>query len=639
MGSVEVDALEAGILADQLDDLKTGLFFSMPISSALSACVLFVETVSGGGIAAAIWFVVVNAINIARIALAFKPLPQGEGNDARLRAATKQLRLYSVLALLSGIAWCFLALTTEGYTTSQAQLYLIILTGISAGSVVYGTSYATATISFTTPPLLVTAGCLFAKGGVQDNVLGLAVLLFLGGLARSSFLGQARFREGSRLKHLAERTAADMERSSREDPLTGLLNRRGLEHAVERLSATDGPYMTMLIDLDGFKSVNDTYGHKIGDEVLARIARKIEGEVEQGTTLARIGGDEFVVLFPAARRAKDAGKVASRIIASIASPDPGVVSVQVGACVGIYLSETPHLTEMLLRADSALYSAKRLGRNEFYLFDDKLESELQRKQCIERDLRTAIETRELGVLFQPIVRIESGTVVGFEALLRWFHPVHGTIAPPEIVTAARETGMLQRLTDTVFHGCCGLIDELAKAGCRDIRVAMNLSPRELEAGNIDDLILSGMKTRNLPLAMLEIEVTEEAPVDSDRVNAKLERLSHAGISIALDDFGTGFSTLASLKDGRIRKVKIDKAFIRGLADSREDQALVKAVIELGTSLGIEVMAEGVETEADRKTLVSLGCRTAQGYLFSKAIPPAQALEWAVGQQAARNASI
>ncbi|MFC6489204.1 putative bifunctional diguanylate cyclase/phosphodiesterase [Nitratireductor sp. GCM10026969] len=626
--------LEDRIRGDQLADLRTGLLFSMPISTALTVLILIVQLMSGNAFAAAIWFLVVNAINILRLVLALRRSNRvSEERNKDLQATSRQLRFYSILALLSGLAWSFVALLTDGFTAPHSSLHLVILAGISAGAVTYGNSYAAPSISFITPPLLTTAGCLVAIGNLDGYVLAFAVLLFLGGMVRSSLLGQARFREASRLKHEAAQIATAMELRSRQDPLTGLLNRRGLEHAVDGLRNTNGPFVMMLVDLDGFKAVNDTYGHKIGDDLLARIARRIEEEVPPGTTLARIGGDEFVVLFSSASTSLSATDLASQVIAKLASPYPGLASIRIGASIGIYLSDEPRLTEMLLRADMALYTAKRRGRNEFCLFNCELDGELQRRQCIERDLRSAIETASLSTWFQPVVRLDNEAVIGFEALLRWNHPLHGDISPPEIVTAARETGMLQLLTETVFLSCCSLIDALARANCHQVRVAMNFSPRELEAGNIDDLILDGLEERGLPVTMFEIEITEEAPVDPDRVDEKLGRLAHAGISIALDDFGTGFSTLASLKDGRISKVKIDQAFIRSLAKSREDQLLVKTVIDLGNKLGIEVMAEGVETEANRRILQTLGCRAAQGFLFSKAIPPQHALEMAIREHA------
>ncbi|KUM27770.1 diguanylate phosphodiesterase [Mesorhizobium loti] len=616
------ESVEAGILRDQFADLRMGLFISMPIGTVLSALILAVLMLSGAGLAAMLWFAAVSVINGARMGLA---IAQSDIPDNRLKLVAARLSLYGLLALASGIAWSFLAVLSGGYTTPQAPLYLIVLAGLSAGSVTYGASYAPASLNFMTLPLLVAAGCVLVKGNIENYILGFTVLLFLAGMIRSSLLAQARFRETSRLKYEAREFAARMERNSRRDPLTNLLNRYGLEQAISQLGHSGGPFVAMLIDLDGFKSVNDTYGHNIGDDLLVRVARRIENHAPPGATIARIGGDEFVLLFPASGSPDSTDGLASSIIAAIADPDPALNSVRVGASIGIYVSEKPQLTEMLLRADFALYAAKRGGRNEYCLFDAELDHGLERKHCIERDLRGAVEAGALCSWFQPIVRLDTHAIVGFEALLRWQHPVHGAIPPPEIVTAARETGLLSLLTETVFLNCCSMIEALAKNGREDMRVAMNLSPRELEAGNVDDMILSGLETKNVPACMLEIEITEEAPVDRDRVDEKLERLADAGISIVLDDFGTGFSTLVSLKDSRIRKIKIDKDFVRDLAKSVEDQALVKAVIDLGRTLGIEVMAEGVETDADRLILRSLDCLIAQGFLFSAALPMHDAL--------------
>ncbi|WP_137931740.1 putative bifunctional diguanylate cyclase/phosphodiesterase [Mesorhizobium comanense] len=615
-------AVEAGILRDQLADLRKGVFISMPIGTVLSALILAVQMLSGGGVAAVLWFAAVSTLNAARIALALARLG---APDSRPKAVGARLSLYGMLALGSGIAWSCLALLTNGYTTPQATLYLIVLAGTCAGSVTYGTSYAPASINFITMPLLIAAGCVATKGGIENYVLAFTILLFLGGMVRSAMLGQSRFRETSRLKYEARAFAAEMEQSSRRDPLTNLLNRHGLEHAISRLGSSDGPFVAMLIDLDGFKSVNDTYGHNIGDALLVKVARRIEEHAPKGAVIARIGGDEFVLLFPVGASSRSPDELAPAIIAAISNPDPDLVSVRVGASIGIYQSDRPKLTDMLLRADFALYAAKRGGRNEYCLFDAELDGALERKHCIERDLRGAIEAGTLCSWFQPLVRLDNYAVVGFEALLRWQHATHGAISPPEIVTAARETGLLSLLTETVFRNCCSMIEDLARAGRHDVRVAMNLSPRELEAGNVDDMILDIVKARNVPTAMLEIEITEEAPVDRDRVDEKVGHLADAGISIVLDDFGTGFSTLVSLKDSRIRKIKIDKDFVRDLAKSVEDQALVKAVIDLGRTLGIEVMAEGVETDADRMILRSLGCVVAQGFLFSAALPRHEAL--------------
>jgi len=621
--SLAPETLEFRILQDQLADIRNGIFISIPIGSVLAGLILAVHIVSGDRVLSAlVWFLAVNLVNGARIVRALTT-PKEQANVAQVRSLSRQFKL---LAFLSGVVWAFLAVLTDGYTTPESALHLIILAGTSAGAVVYGSSCAAVPLNFIMLPLLTVIGCLLVQGGFENLILIFAVLLFLGGLTRATLRAEARFLESSRLKHEAKQLASEMEQSSKEDPLTGLLNRRGLESAIERIARTGGSFVAMLVDLDGFKSVNDTYGHKVGDDLLIRIAQRISDHAPAGSTLARIGGDEFVLLYPERAATRPPDQLALDIIAAIASPYPPVASVRIGACIGIYRSEKPGLTEMLLRADIALYAAKHRGRNEFCEFNDGLQLELQRRQCIERDLRGAIERGELGVWFQPIVDLETTGIVGLEALLRWRHPLHEEISPPEIVEAARETGLLPLLTETVFRNCCAMIERLQQAGCSDIRVAMNLSPRELENSSIDEMIVEGLRERNLPVSMFEIEITEEAPVDRHRVDERLGRLSDFGISIALDDFGTGFSTLASLKDSRIGKVKIDKDFIGGIVNSRDDQLLVKAVIDLGRAFEIEVMAEGVETEEDCHVLQALGCRIAQGFLFSKALPMDEAID-------------
>ncbi len=626
--SGDPDILRVKILRDQLLDIRSGIFFSIPISTILSALILSIHFVSSPAILPAlIWFLAVTVINGTRIVLALSLRDEGVGQETDLSEISTSLTRFKLLAFLSGIAWSFLAFLTDGYTSPQSEVHLIILAGISAGAVVYGSSCAAVPIYFIAPPLVVAAACLLPQGGFETHVLVFSVVLFLAGLARGTLLGQARFIEASRLRHEAEQLAGEMEQSSRQDPLSGLLNRRGLEHAIDKLARSDGPFVAMLIDLDGFKSVNDTYGHKVGDDLLVRIAHRISKQAPAGSMLARIGGDEFVLLYPE-KAAQEPRRLAQDIIGAIAKPYPPVASVRVGACVGIYRSDTPTLTEMLLRADMALYAAKRRGRNECCEFDGHLQRELERRQCVERDLPGAIEKGELGNSFQPIVSLETGVVIGFEALLRWRHPRHGEISPPEMVEAARKMGLLLQLTETVFGNCCKMMERLRAVGLPELRVAMNLSPREIENSNVDEMIISGLRERKLPAPMLEIEITEEAPVDRLRIGGKLKRLSDSGVSIALDDFGTGFSTLAWLKSSRIRKVKIDKDFIGGISMSPDDQLLVKTVIDLSLALEIEVMAEGVETEEDCQTLRDLGCKTAQGFLFSPALPMDDAIQLA-----------
>jgi len=608
------DAFETRLVQDQLDDARSGLWVSMPISAALSSLILAIEYSAGAGIRVLFWFVAVNLINGARIAIASRPIAT---------AAENQLFHLKTFAFTSGICWSYLAVLTDGYTQPTSTFNLIILAGICAGAVTYSGSCAPLSINFIAPPLI-TAAITFAwHRSFESSALAFAAALFFVGLVRSSFMAEARFLELSRLRREAELFAEEMERSSREDHLTGLLNRRGFEQALTAIRAPNRAFVAIAIDLDGFKSVNDTYGHRAGDELLAEIARRTIAWAPSGAILARIGGDEFAIVHQLAPGASlEHGKV-QKLIDSLTAPYQSAPSVRIGVCVGIYETTKLDGADMLLHADVALYAAKAKGRNKFYFFDAELRKQLERRQNIERDLRTAIASPDLTSWFQPIVDLDTGRVVGVEALVRWNHPLHGMISPPEIIIAAREIGALPELTEMVFSDCCALMERLDKSGRPEIRVAMNLSPLELEITDVDRLILDGLRTRGLSTAQFEIEITEETSLDYSRAGKKLRALADSGVSIALDDFGTGFSTFASIKNGWITKIKIDKEFVSGSTSSLDDALLVKSVIDLGKALEIEVSAEGVETEESAKLLLSLGCVLAQGFLFSKPVPPSE----------------
>lgn len=612
------------ILADQLGEICEGARFSMPISTVLSVLIVLVQSAAGHFWESIVWFALVNIVNALRFfeAIAYSRRLAPIENVADLQ---RQIRRFQFLAALSGFFWSGVAVLSSGFTDPQAPVYLVILAGICAGAVTYGSSYASIAINFITPPLVVTVICLAVQADLQRGVIAVSVVLFWCGLTRGALLGQNRFIQTSRLKHEAKQLADEMALKSQEDPLTGLFNRRGLENSIRLFPVAEGPFIVMLIDLDGFKSVNDTYGHKVGDDLLVAIAQRIRQISPERSVLARIGGDEFVLVYPEPSATIEAGLVAARIIGSLSAHYEGILSVEIGACVGICRLERLDPVEMLLRADFALYAAKRRGRNEYYFFEKRLHHEWERKQSIERDLRIAIETGQIQTYFQPVVELSSGRMVGFEALLRWDHPQHGTIAPPEIIDVACEVGVVRQLTKNVFFNCCEMIDKLTESGRCDLTVAMNLSPREMAGGRIPHEILSQMERRDLPVSMLEIEITEEAPFDQRGMNDSLDALSNAGVSIALDDFGTGFATFASLKKGLIDKIKIDQVFVRGIAESEGDQHIVRAMVALADALGVKVTAEGIETEEDRDMLCALGCSSGQGFLFAPALPMGMAL--------------
>ncbi|MCO5064516.1 MAG: EAL domain-containing protein [Rhizobiaceae bacterium] len=605
------EILETQIVEDQLAEARSGLWISMPISAALSLLILSMEHRTGHGWNSLLWFTCVNLVNGARLALASGPI----GTRPH-----RQLDQLKVLALISGFCWSYLAVLTNGFTQPGSTFHIIILAGICAGAVTYGGSCASLSVNFIAPPLVISASALVWRGTFESCALAFAVCLFFLGLFRSANTTEERFLELSRLRRKAELFAQDMERSSREDPLTGLLNRRGFEHALTTIRNDGATVAVLAIDLDGFKAINDIYGHWIGDQILVDVARRISRWAPSNAIIARVGGDEFAVVHKIGEGTDIGDSELQNLIGSLTNPFPQAPASRIGACIGVYKTGDLDLRSMLLHADVALYAAKARGTNAFYIFDEKLRGELERRQDIQREIPSAIASKHLTAWFQPVVNMENSTVAGFEALLRWVHPTHGPIPPPEIIAAARETGSLPSITEMVFANCCDLLERLDRTGYPKVWVAMNLSPLELEATDTQKAILEELQRRGLSAKQFEIEITEESSLDYARVNDKLKNLADAGVSIALDDFGTGFSTFSSIKNGWITKIKIDKEFVIGSPTSLDDAQLVKSIIDLGKALGIKVSAEGVETRESAALLLKLGCKLAQGFLYSKPVP-------------------
>ncbi len=626
------DPIFTRVLHDQLFDVQKATFVAVTINIVLSFIVLYSLLVTTDSKYSIQWFCLLNFINIIRLIHSYRISKYKSSlffdSETLLR---EHIRIYQWLTFLSGLCWSLVALLTDLYKVDNYEFYLIIVAGICAGSVTNISSNMWFSINFIMPPLLITGIALFFRDQIIDYMLVISIILFIISMVRGAVLGHYRFVESSRLKHEATEVAQAMERMSMEDPLTGLLNRRGLENALEHLKSQQEQMIGMLIDLDGFKAINDTYGHKTGDELLVVIAARLRRSAPLHAIIARIGGDEFAVLYPARYKKTNPETTAKNIITSLIKPYSTAGTVQIGACIGISYSGFTTLSELLLSADMALYEAKNTGRNEYYVFDEVLQKKLARRQMLETDMEQALHTQAISNWFQPIIDLTLFKVSGFEALLRWNHPVHGAIPAPEIVQIARDIGQLDQLTHHVFENCCAMLVNLREAGRDDIIVAMNLSSRELASANIERMIVNGFQKYNIGFSSFEIEITEDAPIDHFTVEDTLARLSGHGISIAIDDFGTGFSTLASLKSGMINKVKIDKSFIARVALSKEDRLLVKAVVDLGLAMKMEVVAEGVENAKNLRVLKTLGCRKAQGYLFSPAMLPDEAIRYALKQ--------
>ncbi|MET0720254.1 MAG: bifunctional diguanylate cyclase/phosphodiesterase [Tardiphaga sp.] len=620
----------------------------------LGVAAVLVAWQSGQGATGLAWFGASSFVNVLRILLCRWPLSPAEGRYGRW-SVDQHLRRQWILSLASGAVWSLIPLLCAGYTSPQTLFYLTVVCGITAGAVTHNFAYSPIPICFITPPLLSGAGCLAYAGGFDRYCLSLTVLLYLAALVRFTREAEAMVRDSSRLKHQATAMtqslevahnhatgiAEEMRYRASHDALTGLLNRSGfLEEARYRLQQRPSGFCLMLLDLDGFKLINDAFGHREGDNVLVGVARRLHHALPEGFTVARLGGDEFAVLF-ALDSARAPETLAPELIAVTAAPFSALDKGRVGVSIGICTSPDVDIDEMLVHADAALYAAKAGGRNRYCVFDDELRARLEMRRDVERDLSKALAADALEVWFQPILGQGGRALISFEALVRWKHPKLGWIPPAELIAVASLAGLSEPLMRYILKDVCAMMQTLQAMGLQHVRVAMNVSPREMVQVAVDELILAKLKKHDLSPRMLEIEITEETAMDIRAVQSKLSALAAAGVQIAIDDFGVGYSSLGALRQLHVNRVKIDRCFVSGIAESDENQALVQAILNLSRSLKFEVVAEGVETAEDLHKLRELGCPAMQGYFLGRPKPQHETIDWIgrLGRAEAPNADV
>ncbi|MFL9926795.1 bifunctional diguanylate cyclase/phosphodiesterase [Herbaspirillum lusitanum] len=648
------------IRADQLTAVRQTVLLSIPVNVVLGLISTFVAWSSGKFLIGLVWLACSGVVNMLRIlacrmsieGIARAPLISRVAGSGGRTAVDINLRLHWMLALLSGLVWAGVPALCEGYTTPETLFYLTCVCGITAGAVTHGFAYARIPICFITPPLVSVIACLAYGGDSTRIALSLAVLLYLAALIRGSRVSEKLVSDASALKNRATSATAalkiahenltefaeKMQYQAEHDLLTGLLSRAGFMDMGERLLLQrEHPLCMMFLDLDGFKVINDAYGHDAGDQVLVEAAQRMQDALSEAYTLARLGGDEFVILYPLTPVSEAAELVATRLIDAVRLPFSRLANRHIGLSIGIYVSDQDDINEMLVCSDAALYEAKRRGRNQYCVFSERLNERLQMKRDVERDLAQALANGELEVWFQPIIQRNGRSPDGFEALLRWNHPRHGWIAPPDLIEIAALAGLSEDLLRFILDKVVELIRFLHTARLTDLRVAMNISPRELERIVINDLVSLKLKEFNLPPEMLEIEITEETAIDLQVATQTLAALSEMGVSIAIDDFGVGYSSLGFLRQMRVSRVKIDRSFVTDLAYKLENQALVQAILHLSESFRFQVVAEGVESIDDLQMLQEMNCPAMQGYYFSPPLPIAGAMAWMKGQSAAEQA--
>jgi diguanylate cyclase (GGDEF)-like protein/PAS domain S-box-containing protein len=422
---------------------------------------------------------------------------------------------------------------------------------------------------------------------------------------------------------------AQLAHQAMHDPLTGLPNRvmltDRLDRALARVRRHDRICAVLYVDLDRFKAVNDTLGHAVGDQLLVEAAARIQAAVRETDTVARLGGDEFVVLCEDIEGVHHATHFAQRIITALQIPfrfgnDDPHVSATIGIAFSVDGTETADA--MLANADIAMYRAKDNGRSRYELFDEDMQQWVAAQGALEAALRQAVSRDELRLYCQPIVETGTGRVSGFEALVRWERPGFGLVAPDSFIPTAEETGLIVDIGNWVLDRACRQAASWAKRWPgRRLGISVNVSSRQLRTDDILETVTGVLARTGLDPTLLTLELTESILIDDAlTVEPLMRELRALGVGLALDDFGTGYSSLTYLRAFPINIVKIDQSFIRAIGTEQEDTAIVAAVIALGTNLGLNVVAEGIETEQQLAVLRQLGCPYMQGYLFSRPTP-------------------
>lgn len=454
-------------------------------------------------------------------------------------------------------------------------------------------------------------------------VLGLLVFIYITRFNLRATLAAARKADASHNE--SRHFQAELVFRATHDSLTGLPNRSLLEERLKQacLSSQQGGshLAVMLIDLDGFKPINDNFSHHLGDQVLVEVAKRMLAIVRPGDTVARMGGDEFIVILPGISEQPAVSAIADRLLKDIADPyQIDSIDLRVTASVGIVMNnghiEQP--LQLIQQADTAMYQAKQEGRNNAFWYTQGLSQQAFEMTSLRNDLQTALENNAFELHYQPQIDSTTGLVVGAEALLRWQHPVRGTVSPAFFIPVAETTGQIIPLTLWVLDTACQQLKQLADESVMLPCIAVNISSAHLLRANFVSTIQSVLIKHALQPGQLELEITETVLLNhADRALHTLQQLREMGVKLAIDDFGVGFSSMNYLKVLPIDKIKIDRSFISEVDNNLQDAAICQGIISMAHHLNLRVTAEGVETQGQRELLVESGCDYLQGYLFAK----------------------
>jgi diguanylate cyclase (GGDEF)-like protein len=411
------------------------------------------------------------------------------------------------------------------------------------------------------------------------------------------------------------------------DALTGLPNRRLLAdrvgQALSRVERSRETLGLVFLDLDRFKNVNDSLGHRIGDELLIQVANRLRSVLREEDTVSRLGGDEFILVLPGAS-ADGVAHVAEKLLKAVSAPytiEQHELTITPSLGIAMYPADGESYEELSMRADAAMYQAKQSGRNSYRFFTREMQERSDRTLQLENILRRAVEIDQLELHYQPQISLSQDKIIGVEALLRWHHPDLGWISPIDFIPVAEDSGLILPIGLWVLRTAVGQMKAWRDAGMANMVMAVNLSAVQFRHAKLPELVSSVLDEFKLPPQYLELELTEGVAMENPLAAiAVMDELHARGIRLSIDDFGTGYSSLSYLKRFKVYKLKIDQSFVRDISSNPEDEAIVDAIIGLSASLGLQTIAEGVETSEQLALLRRKGCDEVQGYFFARPMP-------------------
>jgi len=631
------------------------LGFSLPISLGFSGGLTLASWVAGvmaSGVA--LWVASKADYGLRRIAVASLAMAVGICGMHYIGMAALDMAppivwhaptvLLSLLIGLGASAAALFIFKYLGNAHSNHRIAFQFLASVVMGIAICGMHYTgMAAASFPADSVCLSAGQLGGTG--LTAIVGLASGLLLLGTLFTSILESRLQLVARRLSRSLEEANAELTQANQElqkraftDALTGLPNRvlfeDRLRHALARMNRANQLQVeeriaVLFVDLDGFKPINDSFGHSAGDRILCVAAERLARTTREGDTVARIGGDEFLLLLEGVRDRAECAEAANRVLRALGEPfNVQGKQLQIACSIGIVLHpEQGEPDKLVANADAAMYEAKRAGGGNYVMFESHMGADAAKQLQLQSDLRRAVELKQFELYYQPKINGTGHGISGVEALVRWNHPQHGLIGPTEFIGLAERFGLIVHLGDWILDEACRQIAQWQAQGTR-MCVAVNLSVMQLREVDFVARVERALLRHDVPATLLLCEITESVAMEDIKATQRtFEGLARVGVFLSIDDFGTGYSSLSHLRKLPARQVKIDRSFVQDLQTKEDARAVIDAVIRLAHALGLSVVAEGVENEAQRDILIAMGCDELQGFLFSRPLPAGDLLDW------------